>query len=201
MRTVSFAALLFATVVGAATCRTQPARDPTVDSPYRATSTVREVMQSVVAPSAQGMWDAVGRVSSPKGTVDLEPRTAAEWAAVRRHAIALVESTNLLVVPGRPIATPDAATLKADEADPGAELPPAEIETRVRANWPAWVAMAGALHDSAVAMLRTIDAKDATGLETTGSDLDGVCEACHLTFWYPPTRAPAVPALRQVPRN
>jgi hypothetical protein len=90
VRTVSFAALLFATVVGAATCRTQPARDPTVDSPYRATSTVREVMQSVVAPSAQGLWDAVGTVSNAKGTLTLEPKTDEDWAVVRRHAVTLM---------------------------------------------------------------------------------------------------------------
>jgi hypothetical protein len=52
--------------------------------------------------------------------------------------------------------------------------------------------MAHALHDSAMSMLKTIDAKDARGLESTGSDLDGVCESCHLTFWYPPR--PAAPA-------
>ena len=167
-------------------------RHRTAASPYRATATVRDLMQSVVAPSAQGMWDAVGTISNPKGTVNLEPKTDAEWAAVRRHAIALVESTNLLVIPGRHIAPPDATTLRADDADPGAELPPAEIEKRVLANWPAWTAMAHALHDSAMSMLKTIDTKDARGLETTGSDLDGVCESCHLTFWYPPR--PAAPA-------
>ena len=65
-RTVSFAALLFAAVVGAATCRPQPAGERAADSPYRATSTVREVMQSVDAPSAQGLWDAVGTILSTR---------------------------------------------------------------------------------------------------------------------------------------
>ena len=35
-------------------------------------------------------------------------------------------------------------------------------------------------------MLKTIDAKDAAGLLSTGSELDGICENCHLAFWYPP---------------
>jgi hypothetical protein len=163
-------------------------------APYRTTTTVRDLMQSLVAPSAQGLWDAVGTVSNAKGTVDLEPRTDAEWAAVRRHAVALVESTNLLLVPGRPIAPPDAPTLRADDADPGAELEPAEIERRVRANWSGWTAMAHALHDQAMTVLKTVDQKDAAGLLTTGSDLDAVCEACHLTFWYPQRSAAQPPA-------
>jgi hypothetical protein len=169
----------------------QPASEPTPPAvPYRATATVRDLMQSVVAPSAEGLWGAVGTISNPKGTRHLEPKTEAEWAAVRRHAVALVESTNLLLIPGRHIATADAEVLRAEEADPGAELPPAEIERRVQANWAAWTAMAHALHDSAMSVLKTIDSKDAAGLETTGSDLDAVCETCHLTFWYPPAQAP-----------
>jgi hypothetical protein len=63
---------------------------------FRATSTIRELMQSMIAPSAQGLWDSVGRVSDAKGTRDLEPKSPEEWAAVRRHAVSLMESTNLL---------------------------------------------------------------------------------------------------------
>lgn len=172
----------------------QPAPDPTPrETPFRATATVRELMQSVVAPSAQGLWDAVGTISNASGTFNLEPRTDAEWAAVRQHAVALVESTNLLLIPGRHVAAPESQTLKADEAEPGTELAPAEIEKRVVANWPAWTAMTHALHDSAMAVLATVDRKDAQGLETTGSDLDAVCETCHLTFWYPPRQGQPAP--------
>ena len=190
MRTTCLPVFAVIVTVFASCQRTPPGPAPAPnESPYRATATIRDLMQSVVAPSAQGMWDAVGTISNAKGTVNLEPKTDAEWAAVRRHAIALVESTNLLLVPGRHIAPAEATTLRADDADPGAELAPAEIEKRVLANWPAWTAMAHALHDSAMSMLKTIDQKDARGLETTGSDLDGVCESCHLTFWYPPPAA------------
>ena len=167
-------------------CRATAVTPAADGSPYRTTSTVRDIMQSVVAPSAQGLWDSVGTISDAKGTVNLEPRTDADWAAVRRHAVALVESTNLLVIPGRHVAHATAETLKADDAEPGSELHPAEIEKRIAADWPAWVAMAHTLHDSATTMLEAIDKKDVARLESTGSDLDGVCESCHLVFWYPP---------------
>jgi cytochrome c556 len=187
------ASLSVLAVVMSLACGCRPASDPASaepPSPYRATATLRDVMQSVVAPSAQGLWEAVGTISNAKGTVHLEPRTDAEWAAVRRHAITLLESANILLVPGRHIAPTGAETLRAEEADPGAELPPAEIEKRVNENWQTWTAMTHALNDSAMAILKTVDAKDARGLETTGSDLDAVCESCHLTFWYPPQKAP-----------
>ena len=167
-------------------CRATAVTPAAEESPYRTTSTVRDIMQSVVAPSAQGLWDSVGTISDARGTFNLEPRTDAEWAAVRRHAVALVESTNLLVIPGRHVAHATAQTLKAEDAEPGSELHPAEIEKRVAANWPAWVAMAHTLHDSATTMLDAVDKKDVASLESRGSDLDGVCESCHLVFWYPP---------------
>ena len=185
MRLAWFSGLV-ASLALAIACRAKAVTPPVEESSYRATSTVRDIMQSVVAPSAQGLWDSVGTISDARGTFNLEPKTDADWAAVRRHAVALVESTNLLVIPGRHVAHAAAETLKADDADPGSELPPAEIEKRVSASWPAWVAMAHALHDSATSMLDAIDKKDVASLESRGSDLDAVCETCHLAFWYPP---------------
>src|SRR3954447_4009857 len=181
MRTSRLIVLLVA--AWSAACQAPPAPAPA--PPFRATSTIRELMQSVVAPSAQGLWDSVGRVSDAKGTRDLEPRSDEEWAAVRRHAVSLMESTNLLLIPGRHVARAGQQTLKADDAEPGSELPPAEIEKRINQNWAAWTAMAHTLHGSAASMLDAIDKKDVARLESQGSDLDGVCESCHLIFWYP----------------
>ena len=166
-----------------------PAPPAPADPPFRATSTIRELMQSMVAPSAQGLWDSVGRVSDAKGTRDLEPRSDEEWAAVRRHAVSLMESTNLLLIPGRHVARAGQETLRADDAVPGSELPPAEIEKQINQSWVVWTAMTHTLHQSAASMLDAIDKKDVARLESTGSDLDGVCESCHLTFWYPQPRA------------
>lgn len=187
MRTSSLLALV-GTVVLCGGCRATPAAPP-VESPFRATSTIRELMQSMVAPSAQGLWDSVGRISDAKGTRDLEPKTDEDWAAVRRHAVSLMESTNLLLMPGRHVAKPGEQTNKAEDAEPGSELPPAEIEKRLTQNWPAWIAMAHNLQESAATALKAIDKKDAAALESTGSDLDAVCETCHLAFWYPAPQA------------
>jgi hypothetical protein len=183
---------LFAAALSAA-CQAQPARPappgPAADPPFRPTSTIRELMQSIVAPSAQGLWDSVGRVSDARGTRDLEPKSAEEWAAVRRHAVSLMESTNLLLIPGRHVARAGEQTLKAEDAVPGSELPPSEIEKRVNQDWRAWTALTQNLHASAASMLDAVDKKDVARLESGGSDLDGVCESCHLVFWYPQSQA------------
>ena len=195
MRLSRLSAVLAAAVVSAS-CKAQPAQPAAVaqaaaagpGSPFLATSSIRELMQSMVAPSAQGLWDSVGRVSDAKGTRDLEPKTDEEWAAVRRHAVSLMESTNLLMIQGRHVARASEQTNKADDAAPGTELPPAEIEKRINQQWAVWIGMAQALHESAASMLDAVDKKDVARLESSGSDLDGVCETCHLTFWYPQPR-------------
>jgi hypothetical protein len=161
------------------------------ESAYRPTSTIREIMVSVVAPSAEGLWTSVGTVSNEKGTVNLEPKTAEEWDAVRRHAVALIEATNLLLIPGRHIAPPGAPMLQAEEAVPGSTLRPDQIERQVLAGWSKWTDLAHALHDAAMPVLGAIDKKDAAALLTTGSELDMACENCHMTFWYPPRAAKA----------
>jgi hypothetical protein len=188
--------VLLVVIALAAGCQAPPATPaspapstPPADPPFRATSTIRELMQSMVAPSAQGLWDSVGRISDARGTRDLEPRTDEEWAAVRRHAVSLLETTNLLLIPGRHVARAGQQTLKADDATPGSELPPSEIEKLVNQYWVVWTAMAHNLHGTATSMLDAIDKKDVARLESIGSDLDGVCEVCHLTFWYPQPRA------------
>jgi hypothetical protein len=180
--------VVFVVIALSAGCEAPSATPAPAAPPFRATSTIRELMQSMIAPSAQGLWDSVGRVSDAKGTRDLEPRSDEEWAAVRRHAVSLMESTNLLLIPGRHVARDGQQTLKADDAVPGSELPPAEIEKRINQNWAAWTAMTHTLHESAASMLDAVDKKDVARLESSGSDLDGVCEACHVTYWYPQPR-------------
>ena len=112
------ALLVVAALSAACKAPPAPAAQPVLppSPPFEATSTIRELMQSIVEPSAQGLWDSVGRVSDAKGTRDLEPKSDEEWAAVRRHAVSLMESTNLLLIPGRHVARAGQQTLKADDA-------------------------------------------------------------------------------------
>src|SRR3972149_4030544 len=85
--------------------------DPAVD--YVPTATVREVMRSIVDPSANALWQSAVNV----------PQTDEAWTELHNRAIALVESTNLLLVPGRHAAQPGE---KAD--NPDKERDPQEIE-------------------------------------------------------------------------
>ena len=168
-------------------CGSQPQPQPASVPEYRPTTTVRELMQAVIAPSATVIWDAVETSTTAKGVEHKEPRTDADWETVRRSAVMLVEASNLLLIPGRPIARPE------ERADaPDVELHPAEIATLVDRSRPDWVQKAHALHDAARVLLSSIEKKDVKGLFDNGAAVYNTCESCHRTYWYPENRSGAM---------
>jgi cytochrome c556 len=150
---------------------------------YRPTATLKEVMDSLVAPSAQVLWDAVGVEVTSSGTLEKAPKTDEDWAKVRWSAVTLLEATNVVQIPGRPVDVAGATS-----ADPASELGPKQIEARINSDRAAWVEHAHALYDAVMESVRAIDAKDVDALSEAGGTLDEACENCHLQFWYPPQK-------------
>ncbi len=153
------------------------AGEPTTE--YQPASTVREVMNSIVDPSADALWDSVEIVATVEGTVHKMPKTDEEWAVLRRSAVTLVEAGNLLIIPGRHVARPGEQA-----GDPRSDLNPEEIETRLRQAPAAWAQRAHRLQEAAAQSLKAIDAKDVTALLNAGETLDAACESCHREYWY-----------------
>ncbi len=156
----------------------------TADSPFIITASIKELMDATVDPSADAIWDSVAVVSTRKGTDERQPRSDAEWQAVRRHALTLIEAMNLVVMEGRHAAPPGT---RPNEG----ELAPDAIDQRIAASRPAFVQLAHGLLAAAVKALDAIDKKDAAALLQVGGDIDSACEACHVTYWYPNQKLPA----------
>jgi hypothetical protein len=154
-----------------------PAADAT---PYRPTSTIKDIMDSEVDPSADYIWDAVATVITEKGIEERFPKTPKEWAEIRRKAITLVEATNLLIMPGRMVAHPGEKS-----ENPGVELSPEEINAVLNKDRGTFVKHAMILNDAAMEVLKAIDAKDKDKILDSGAALDEACEGCHKIYWYP----------------
>src|SRR5215831_765456 len=90
---------------------------------YIAQFSIEEIMEAIVMPAAQAIWDAVAVDVTEKGTIEKKPQTDEDWEKLRWQAVTLVESTNLLIVPGRRAAHPGAKS-----ENPGAELEPEQIQ-------------------------------------------------------------------------
>jgi len=160
---------------------------------YRTTASVKDIMDSMVDPGADYIWGSVETVVSAKGVEEKAPHTDEEWKNVRRHAIMLMEATNLLQIPGRHVAKPGE---KAD--DPKVELAPEQIEEMINKDRASWIKYAHGLHDAAMEAFKAIEAKDKDKLLDVGNGIDEACEKCHLQYWYPNERKPeSAPSQRE----
>ncbi len=149
-------------------------------------SSVRDLMQSIIDPSADALWNAVGTiVDQEHGIQDLSPKTDEEWLDMRRAAVRIIEGCNLLMMPNR-----DAAPPGAKSETPGVELEPAEIAALIKKNRRSFDTFARELQGLGLEALRATERKDAVSLMDVGARMDGVCESCHQTFWYPPQPQP-----------
>ena len=76
---------------------------PSTPSSQRPVASIQELMQGIVDPSADGVWNAVEIIETRTGSEMHQPRTPEDWLEARHAAITLVESTNLLVLEGRQV--------------------------------------------------------------------------------------------------
>jgi len=185
MRGYLFALVLGVPILVASGCGTGQA-PPQPQSVYRATATIKDIMDSIVDPQADVLWNSVATIITLTGTEEREPRTDEEWAAVRRAAIKVVEAPNLLRIPGRQVARPGEKS-----ANPRIELQPETIQNLITEDPATWTRLVNGLHDAAVQALKAIDARNAKALLDAGESLDKACESCHQHYWYPPTNSPA----------
>ena len=120
--------------------------------PFKPVADNKLLMQAVIDPSADAIWESVKTIITAGGTEDIRPRTEAEWIAVRNSAITLAESGNLLMMPPR--------------ARDGGE----------------WMRLSQELVDASQAAMRAADAKNADRLFTVGGDIYEACSHCHQKY-------------------
>jgi hypothetical protein len=119
---------------------------------FREAADVKQVMNWIMEPNADVVWDAVGSIMTDAGEESLQPETDEEWTAVRDAAATVAESANLLLTPGR----------LRDRDD--------------------WVKHAHRLTDAAKEALAAAEAKDVEALFTAGGNMYIVCTECHAQY-------------------
>ncbi len=193
MNTLFPPSLLLATAVLMSAC-TKPTQTPAPPkASFLPTTSIQELMVSIVDPSADALWESVSVETTASGLVEKKPVTDKEWLAVRAHAIALLEAGNLLMIEGRPVTHDGKPT---EDAAVAGVSTPQQIAQAI-ADWrPDFNARARAMQDAAGEAIAAIDARDSARLMDAGGRLDQACEHCHSVYWYPnakgaPNRWPA----------
>jgi hypothetical protein len=120
--------------------------------PFKPVVDTKLLMQAVVDPNADLVWDSVKTIDSREGREEIRPRTDADWTAVRNAAVTVTESGNLLMMVPR--------------AKDGGE----------------WMQRAQAMIDAGEAAIKAADAKNADRLFDVGGDLYDSCTNCHQKY-------------------
>lgn len=168
------------------------AQSPSAESVFLPRASIQEIMQFIIDPNADEVWNAVKTTITAAGIDEHAPASDAEWNALKGHAITLAEASNLLLIQGRQVAAPGASTSAVE-----AELSAADIQKSVQDFRQEFVAHAHALHDATQQAIVAIDAHDSEALVRAGGVIDHACESCHARFWYPGERTPVFPPLNK----
>lgn len=188
-RVATVLALVLAAAALGACGRSEPPLAPAA-APFKLTAGIQDIMADMIEPSAEFVWESVSSTVTAEGTEDKQPSTDEEWSEVRRHAIILTESANLLMIDGRHVAR-EGKQLD-DHGTPG-NLTADEAERAIAADRTTFIAFSQALHDAGAALLKAADDKNPQAIVAAGETLDEVCESCHLKFWYPGQNIPPLP--------
>lgn len=153
-------------------------------------TSIQALMAGVIDPAADSIWEAVGSETGPNGIEEHFPRTAAEWAALRRQALDIVAAARLLQADGLPVSHGQPL----EDADVPGISTAAQIRQAIDGNRRDFNANARQLHTVGREVLAAIDARSPKRLLAAGARLDAVCERCHAAYWYPNAEQPSWPA-------
>ncbi len=119
---------------------------------YNTTLNVQEIMALVLEPASDILWDSGGWVLDASGYEELYPTTDEGWDFVRAQAAIVVESGNMLALPGR-----------AEDND-------------------AWMIYAEGLSAAGILAMEAAASHNEEDFFQAGAQLYSVCTACHQAY-------------------
>lgn len=124
----------------------------TASGAYNTELDMTEIMSLVLEPASDILWSSGGWVLDASGYEELYPTTDDGWAYVRSQAAIVVESGNMLALPGR-----------AEDND-------------------AWIIYSQGLSEAGVLAMEAAAAQDKEAFFQAGAQLYSVCTACHQAY-------------------
>lgn len=183
MRNFSLTVLVGAVALALVSCQKAQTPPPQPAPDYHVVGTIKEVMQGIVDPSSDVIFDSVATNVTAQGIEEKRPQNDEEWATVQHNALMLAEAANLLKMPGRQVAREGEKTKS--EGPDAPELTREEIYAKINGDRGKFYGHADELQQTAIRALQAAQKHDVQGLFDVGDDIDMACEGCHLEYWYP----------------
>ena len=176
LRTFHWLALAGVSLLIAAACSAPaPAPPASKEPPFRKTATIKDIMDSMVDPSADYLWSRWPRLSRRQAlrSAGRGPTTTGEGSPRRDYPRRSDQSADhgrpAGGQAGREVREPRYRSEPRGDPDGHGQRPTATL-----------VKLADALHDAGLKALAAIDAKNAEALSDAGEVIDNACENCHL---------------------
>jgi len=156
------------------------------EQPQTAEATVHAIMKNKVDANADALWDLTNPALADDASLDPAKIDDATWTRMAERAQAVGDAagelatlkTLKLINPGDKIA---------DQGTFGNQ--PADVQAHLDRNPDDFRQFAGVLQADMADVVKYSKAHDAKKLTPLIDQLDGVCENCHLEFWYPEQKA------------
>jgi hypothetical protein len=170
-------ALLVALAVGLAGCSGgKQAEQPTQP-------TLHEVMKNEIDANADKLWDVTNSALGEKAQLDASKMTDDQWNQLADLANKVKDGANKLANMNPIVATKPGVKI-ADEDVPFGDSA-ASVQANIDKDPEQLHEFAGVLAQDMADLATAAKAHDAAKAGPIIDQLDGVCEDCHLQFWYP----------------
>ena len=151
-------------------------------------TTLHQIMKTEVDPRADDVW-AVGNAHMDKDAgLDGSTMTDADWAKLASTAANLKQGALDLAALPDPIVVVQPGGKIAYQDDPGGDKPEA-VQKNVDQDPQGVHDLANALAQHMDDLIAAANKHDAAAAGTLLDQLDGVCESCHVKYWYPSQKA------------
>lgn len=140
-------------------------------------------MLTKVNPQGLALWDVTNNSQDEKGYLDPKKLTAEKWAKLMKIGKALEEAGMTLSTSKGIVAALPGAKLQ-DEDGPNASKA-ADVQRYLDAKPEVFREHAKQLQQTGAGVVAAAKKRDVKQLGELSESLDGVCEECHVIFWYP----------------
>ena len=150
---ISLILLFFLLITTLSACSApEPESAIEVNANYNVELDIAQLMSLVLEPASDMLWESGGWVLDAYGYEELYPTTDDGWTFVRAQAAIVVETGNMLALPGR-----------AEDDD-------------------AWMIYSEGLSEAGIMAMEAAEAQDKEAFFQAGGQLYSVCTACHQSY-------------------
>jgi hypothetical protein len=163
------------------------------EEPEQTAQTFHEVMKDEVDVRADVVWAVGNAAIGERGGIDPAKMNDAAWDKLAEGADSL-EQAALKIAAMDPLVVTRPGVKILDEDEPLGDKP-VDIQARFDRDPQALRDMANTLAAHSREIATAARAHDAARAGTLVDELDGVCEGCHVEFWYP-SQKPLIDQIR-----